>query len=220
MHITNHIRETVVSLLALLVVILVGPQVCSADENIRGHWRMDDGVGLKIADSSGNGNDGETKSIRWTAGVHKSAVQFNRGGGIECGNDASLNIEDAISIDAWLKPWSPRHPEQPTILRKEGAYALHLGPTKAASLTLWLDGNEERLSAPLSDWPNNQWRHVAGTFDGQTMKVYINGKLANEKQVDVGKKIRLAIPLSRSDHQESERISADRSTRYACPREP
>lgn len=118
-----------------LVVGLSGDRALGDGEAVRGYWRMDDGVGLKIADSSGNRNDGEARNIRWSAGVHHCSVQFNRGGGITCRHDASLNIENEISIDAWLKPWSPRYPEQPTILRKEGAYALHLGPKKAASLT-------------------------------------------------------------------------------------
>jgi hypothetical protein len=156
--------------------------------DLRGYWRMDDGVGLAIADSSGNGNNGSVRSVRWTGGVHNAAAQLNREG-IHCGNDSSLNLTDAISIDAWVKPWSPRYPEQPTILRKEGAYALHLGPKKAATFSLWLDDQKESVSADLTDWPNGQWRHIAGTFDGRTMKIYINGKLDSEKWFAEGKKI-------------------------------
>lgn len=170
---------------------LAANRTVAEEPDVRGYWRMDDGFGLEVTDRSEYGNHGQAKSIRWSQGVHNSALQIDRGGGVDCGNGDSLNVEEAISIDAWLKPWSPRYPEQPTVLRKEGSYALHLGPSKTASLTLWLDGKEERLSAQLADWPNGQWRHIAGTFDGVAMKVYINGKLANEKQIGPGKKISL-----------------------------
>ena len=148
---------------------------------------MDDGVGLDIVDSSGNGNDGRASSVRWSSGVHNSAVQINRGGVIDCGNSESLNITKAISIDAWVKPWSPRYQEQPTILRKEGAYALHLGPSKAASFTVWVDGKPQSLSAKIGDWPNGQWRHLLGSYDGTSIRIYLNGSLAAEKNIAGGK---------------------------------
>ena len=183
----NTLKLWLCGLIAALA--LLNPLALSAEKDLRGHWRLDDGVGLAIADSSSHGNDGQAREVRWTAGVHKSALQLHSGGNIDCGNDESLNIEDAISIDAWLKPWNPRYPDQPTVLRKEGAYALHLGPSKAVSFTLWFDGREERVSAELTEWPAGQWRYFAGTFDGKTMKVYVNGKVAAEKEVGAEKKI-------------------------------
>lgn len=167
----------------------IAAQVAFADADLRGHWQMDDGVDFKIADSSGHGNDGQARDIRWAEGVLNSGLQVNSGGTVDCGNDASLNITDAISIDAWLKPWRPRYPDQPTMLRKEGAYALHLGPGKQATFTLWLNGKETRVSADLTEWPAGQWRYFAGTFDGSSMKIYVNGTLANEKQIGSGQKI-------------------------------
>lgn len=161
----------------------------SATDDIRGHWHMDDGISSNVSDRSGHENDGQASSVRWTMGVRNSGLQINRGGGVIVGNDDSLNIEDAISLEAWLKPWNPRYKEQPTIIRKEGSYALYLGPDKGVTFGLWFDGKEERLSADVSKLPANQWYHVVGTFDGEAMKLYVNGKLDSEKPVASGKTI-------------------------------
>lgn len=148
-------------ILSLLFTAFTAVQATAASSDLRGHWRMDDVVDTSIADSSGNGNDGQARATRWAKGVHNSGLQFNSGGTVDCGNDESLNIEDAISLEGWLKPWNPRYPDQPTILRKEGAYALHLGPSKAITLTLWLGGKQESLSADLDEWPAGQWRSIS-----------------------------------------------------------
>ncbi|MGC6455159.1 MAG: FAD-dependent oxidoreductase [Coraliomargaritaceae bacterium] len=177
--------KTTFILLSALLFLLLGITRANATEefDLRGYWRMDDGTELLAVDSSGNGNDGRSFSTRWVDGVHHAALQIETGGGVDCGGDKSFNIEEAISIDAWVKPWNPRYPTKPTILHKDGAYALHLGPEKEISFTLWIDGEEQRLSAELGNWGAGQWRYFAATFDGETMKLYINGKLATEKSL-------------------------------------
>ncbi|MGC6423426.1 MAG: FAD-dependent oxidoreductase [Lentimonas sp.] len=166
----------------------------AAESDIRAHWRMDDGTALHVADSSGNDNDGRASNVSWELGVHNAALQMENGGGIEADHSDSLNISDAISIDAWIKPWNPRYPDKPIILSKQGAYALHFGPAKEITFALWLDGKQETLSLALPNLKGGQWRHFAATFDGEQMKLYQNGKLAAEKSVSGGK----AISSSRS----------------------
>lgn len=144
---------------------------------------MDDGSEAIVTDSSTHRNDGLARNTRWVEGVHFSALQMENGGGIQVAHDNSLNLSAAISIDAWLKPWSPRFPDRPTVLYKEGAYALHLGPGKEITFALWLNGKEARLSLDVDNWTGGQWRYFAATYDGQSMKLYQNGKLAREKSV-------------------------------------
>ncbi|MEM9237771.1 MAG: FAD-dependent oxidoreductase, partial [Verrucomicrobiota bacterium] len=174
---------------SLCLIAVSSASVFSAEGELRGHWRMDDGVGNEVADHSGQENHGTARAIRWRDGVINSGVQLQGGGFIDVGDDESLNIEEAISIDAWLKPWNPRYPQRPTILRKEGSYALHLGPSEEITFLLWLDGKQESVSAELTEWPAGDWRYFAGTFDGETMRVFINGMVAAEKKIDAGRKI-------------------------------
>jgi len=188
------LRNLRAATLASLLTVFMPP--LAAEVDVRGHWQMNDGKGLEILDSSRNGNHGKARSIRWAQGVLKSGLQVNTGGNVNFGSDASLDIEDAITIDAWLKPWNPRYPDRPTILNREGAYALHLGPKKEITFALWLDGKKETVSAPIENWASGKWGYFAGTFDGETMKVFINGKVANEKPVGAGKRLaKSRVPL-------------------------
>ncbi|MGC6505912.1 MAG: FAD-dependent oxidoreductase [Coraliomargaritaceae bacterium] len=161
----------------------------ASNPDIRGHWTMDDGVEQLATDQSGQGNHGQARQAHWKGGVRNASLQVNYGGWIDCGADNSLDITDAITLEAWVKPWAPRYPDRPTILSKQGAYALHFGPGKAVTFTLWLDGKERSLSSLQTEWPNGKWQHVAGTFDGKEMKLFVNGVLDNVLLVEGRAKI-------------------------------
>ncbi|MEM0965804.1 MAG: FAD-dependent oxidoreductase [Verrucomicrobiota bacterium] len=175
--------------LLVVLVLKLSSVAFASDPDVRGYWRMDDGNGVELLDSSSYENHGQGRSVRWAQGVLESGLQVNTGGNVDFGRDASLDIEDSITIDAWLKPWNPRYPDRPTVLNREGAYSLHLGPEKEITFNLWLDGKKETVSAPIGEWPAGKWAYFAGTYDGEFMKVFIDGKLANEKAVGSGKKI-------------------------------
>ncbi|MBX2823453.1 MAG: FAD-dependent oxidoreductase, partial [Gammaproteobacteria bacterium] len=151
--------------------------------DVRGFWQMDDGQGAGVIDSSGNENDGQLRDANWVQGVRSAGLQISSGGTVEIKPAKSLDITDAISIEAWIKPWNPRFQEKPNLLSKPDAYALHFGPGKSISLSLVLNGKNTILSSKHTDWKNGKWQHVVGTYDGSHMRLYVNGKLDNEKAV-------------------------------------
>ena len=66
---------------------------------------MFEGSGAKVLDLSGKGNHGTITDAVWTRDEKGVAMSFNGTSAyIDCGNDASLNITDAITIEAWVKP--------------------------------------------------------------------------------------------------------------------
>jgi hypothetical protein len=78
------------------------------------HWRFDEGEGSIAYDESSNNNDGTlhlgssgntATSTAWVTGKHGSAIDFDGTDDyVDCGSDSSLNITDAITIEAWMKP--------------------------------------------------------------------------------------------------------------------
>ncbi|MCK5451870.1 MAG: hypothetical protein KAI51_00360, partial [Candidatus Aenigmarchaeota archaeon] len=60
---------------------------------------------VSAADNSNYENNGIIHGASWTAdGKYGSALEFNGGGDyVDCGNDNSLDITDAITISAWIK---------------------------------------------------------------------------------------------------------------------
>ena len=95
-------------------------------------------------------------------------------------NDASLN-PTYISIEAWIKAdsWGANSWEN-VIVSKDGwasgpeGYTLRTGANGTLSFNFGSGGVwTEVLSAPTM--LTGKWYHVAGTFDGATLRIYING---------------------------------------------
>ncbi|MFA5772929.1 MAG: hypothetical protein WC974_09390, partial [Thermoplasmata archaeon] len=64
---------------------------------------MDEGVGTKVGDASGNGNTGTITGSTWTNGKHGKGMNFANTGYINVGNPASFRVPDK-TISFWAKP--------------------------------------------------------------------------------------------------------------------
>ena len=92
-----------------------------------------------------------------------------------------LDIQDAITLEAWVRPTMGS--DFQGIVTKYGvpgdaSYMIYLLPTNQVSFYLGETGTfnvENRLAT--SPIPLNNWTHIVATWDGQTKKVYLNGKL-------------------------------------------
>ena len=164
----------------------------AAASNLVGYWKFDEGAGTTVSDSSGNGNNGSiVGGPSWVQGHSGSALQFD-------GVDDHVDIPDSpsldvrrITIEAWVKPdvndqlanivskWKGGSPGQ-------RSYNLDLGssnppsfyPRKAASCTSTDgEGDTEVHLVGTSDIPVGVWTHIAATYDGSVMKIYVNGQL-------------------------------------------
>lgn len=109
----------------------------------------------------------------------------------DCITDNNLSISDSITVEAWIyaNSWAFTS-AQGTIVCKhswsqqEQGYVLRAGANGQLS---WNFAGVDTLGNPVS-WievlsqPNalslNTWYHVAGTFDGESSNIYINGQLA------------------------------------------
>ncbi|MFI6585695.1 LamG-like jellyroll fold domain-containing protein [Embleya sp. NPDC050493] len=108
------------------------------------------------------------------------------------GGDAHVDLGDPealrfggkpYSIEAWVKPAELNGP----ILARGAAYQLALSPDGtvylAHSADPWLIGSSEKITKDV-------YTHIAGTFDGKTARVFVNGKLSGSGEMafvdDVG----------------------------------
>jgi hypothetical protein len=69
------------------------------------HWKFDEGEGTTAYDYTNNNNDGTlTNGPTWAEGRYGSAVNFDSTDDyIDAGENDSLNITNAITIEAWVK---------------------------------------------------------------------------------------------------------------------
>jgi hypothetical protein len=169
--------------------------VAAVTPTLVGYWTMDEGSGTVAHDTGASpANDATTVgSPTWGSGfkVGSSALQFNGTSSTlyaTTDDEASLNITDAITIAAWIKPCGGSGTErivQKGVMGSTDGYELSLstGGKVFFRLNQKTSADTYRVNSNLS-YPVdcNTWMHVAATYndDGtKKMKIYINGVLDN-----------------------------------------
>ncbi|MDA0638794.1 Ig-like domain-containing protein [Nonomuraea sp. MCN248] len=141
-------------------------------------YGMDEGTGTTVGDSSGQNNTGAATDTTWTAtGKHGKALSFNGSSSwITVPHAESLRLKNALTFSAWVQPaavdgWR-------TVLMKENAdgpaYGLY---ASVGDVPLgWLENATTSKTVVGDDpLPLNQWSHLAVTYDGTIVTLYLNG---------------------------------------------
>jgi hypothetical protein len=150
-------------------------------------WLFDEGSGGVAKDSSGNGNDAKLVAAEWDKGMFGSAVKFDGIAGkvdyVEVPGSASLDIIDALTIEVWVN--ITKH--QNDHVRIVTGY--NAGMNAGYSLLLTDAGQMKNMVHVGGGWkintgrtviPEGEWTHLALVFDGQTIKLYMNGDMELE----------------------------------------
>ena len=103
----NRIRRVVptFALAGVLLAVMLAGAAGAASPPV-GDWRMNEGSGTVLVDSSASGNNGTILgNPTWVAGQHGQAIHFDGTGDYATVPDsASLDISSAITMAAWVKP--------------------------------------------------------------------------------------------------------------------
>ncbi|HEY3313217.1 MAG TPA: LamG domain-containing protein, partial [Anaerolineales bacterium] len=180
--------------------------VCEADPDLVGCWQMDNGSG-SIATNGGAipANYATINTPRWVTGHGSSgyALSMNGLSGYAYVQDeASLDIQGAITLSAWVKPAEVA--TKPIISKANpggtygNGYELTLsGPSDLSGsqrvffrINAGTEGDNFRVNS-TSTYPitGDTWVHVAGVYDGSTMKLYYNNlePVTLDRTVTIGK---------------------------------
>ena len=156
----------------------------AADPGLVGCWDFDhdDAAGLLALDSSGNASHGHIHGAEWAPQGDGHALRFHGNGQyVDMGSPETLNITGPITLEAWVNPGRVPDAEPGIFGKSFGSYGLTY--YKDGSCYWYVGGGGNKCSAPLA---TGLWVHLAGTFDGETLCLYLNGALADtaESQFD------------------------------------
>jgi hypothetical protein len=147
-------------------------------------WTLDrsDMEGQIVKDIFG-GNDGTIEGAPQTvAGKIGEAMEFGQDSDyIDCGNDPSLDVVDAITIEAWINPNSLMQTggtNRNYVVGKASAFGFGVGGNNGVDneIHFVLPGLWDSFST-ASDIQAGVWTHVAVTYDKVDVKFYKNGVL-------------------------------------------
>ncbi len=142
------------------------------------------------ADSSGNGLDGtimgDPNFVTDDAGTYLQLDGIDDY--VDMGNDPNFfDITEQITLSAWVKPNDiGNEQDNPWIGKGDKSFALK-GFRRGNTVEFFIyDSTWVTVRADVAPSFNGQWHQVAGTFDGNALKLYIDGNLATITEYEEG----------------------------------
>ena len=163
-------------ILSVIAYSFVLPSTANAQPGPVAYWPFNEATDSVLIDSSGNGNTAYIHSATRVPGVSGNALSFNGTSDYAHANhSASLTINNQISIECWVNVRTSGGNQ--TVIRKNNAYVLGIGTGGKIGFWICDETGSWHGSWTLSSQAiqTSAWYHIAGVWDGQTMRVYING---------------------------------------------
>jgi hypothetical protein len=142
-------------------------------------FSFDEGAGVAAMDASGNALNGAISGATWTTGRTGGALAFDGvNDWVTVNDDARLDVT-RLTLSAWIRP-TARTPWM-TVLMKETAdglaYALYANNDVSRPAGEVLVNGVIRVASGTAVVPTSAWTHLAYTYDGANMRMYVNGVL-------------------------------------------
>jgi len=143
-------------------------------------WKLDETSGNGAKDSAGNNNGTLIGDPQWqpSAGKVGGALEFDGVDDyVDCGNDSNLDITEQITIAAWVKTNDAGNSQfNPYVTKGDRTYALKHHSSNTIEFVIY-DEFWQVTHYSVDGSFNGVWHHLAGTYDGSKLKLYIDGKL-------------------------------------------
>lgn len=163
-----------------------------------GEWRLDEtswnGTSGEVMDYTGNGlagvsiNDADTEYINPVVSGSTGSCRYGEFTAannqyIQIGDNPLLDINDELTVTAWVNPGSLPASDVMTIMSKNNNYEIHLKPSGAVSWTWNNDSSAARsfdstatISTSDTSGPySNGWHHIAIVYTRSEQIIYIDG---------------------------------------------
>lgn len=135
-------------------------------------FEFEEGSGATVlVDGSSAGNNASVQNAIFVPGIAGSALQGSNDFDVKIAESNSLDVEDALTIEAWIQPDASISVSRQGIFDNEGQYGFFVNATNALRCTaaglVALSANEVVVSG--------EWQHVACVYDSTALRIYLNG---------------------------------------------
>jgi CSLREA domain-containing protein len=183
------------------------------NDGLLGYWKLDEDSGTTAIDSSGYGQHGTLNgSPAWAADApskinfyNPHSLQLNRGTAdyVDISDTPTIDALQELSLSTWVNldsvPGGSGYTYMRFIqLRGEKAVLRYVDLDGTGKLQFYIrvDGSTKGVSVNHA-WQTGTWYHVAGTYDGSHIRLYLDGAevgtpLAVSGTVDTGSGVRLS----------------------------
>jgi prepilin-type N-terminal cleavage/methylation domain-containing protein len=158
----------------------------AAGRGLMGYWPMDEGTGSSAMDYSGsnatgvwNGTSAGTNGYYSVGKVGAYSGTFNGSNNyvLDSSNNADLALTKAFTLMAWVKLSASSTDEK--VISKRPSYQLAIYSNNIPETEVFIGGTSEdtRSASGGTVLTNGVWYQIVGTYDGTTLKTYVNGSL-------------------------------------------
>lgn len=149
-----------------------------------GVWRFEEGSGDTLHDSSGYNNHGTINNADWEDSLPElgKALKFYEDRGyVEVLDSGSLDITNEITIEAWIFPnaWQgtgDQWVDKGAHSSKATGYGIMIYINHI--MYFMLGDGSSRHDLTTTDLPSTgKWHHIVGTYDGEEMKIFLDGEI-------------------------------------------
>lgn len=159
------------------------------NDELIGYWQFDEREGASVLDRSGNNNRGVLINATRSDGIYGKAVELRGSDDSHISIPASVslnNLNSQITVTAWVFPnvapegFKVVVSRQVSTLLHPDQFYLGFGPENGNMHYKWHLSTDDSGTLLEGDIyrgtpDNNRWIHLAGIYDGSTMRLYVDG---------------------------------------------
>lgn len=184
-------------LLIAFVTIISSSASLAIDQDLVMYLPMDEGTGDVVKDMSPNKLNGKITGgkYNWVDGKRGKCLELTAEAEIQVPDSELLDGMSALTIEIWLR--QETHQNTGVIQKGDNwpnmSYLLQ--PWSDQQIYFGIKTTDSRAIAPAGSYQLGKWYHLAGTFDGKMLRVYVDGELKSEAKAPVDKVFDTDRPL-------------------------
>jgi hypothetical protein len=139
-------------------------------------YGFNEGTGTTAADASGNGHTGTLSDATWTPGKYGAGLLFNgTSARVAVPQASDLDLTTGFTLAVWVYPTAAPSGWRTLLHKETDRYYLVLSPEQSSPLVGGtFTAGRQHTPGPTA-LPVNSWSHLAATYDGGTVRLYVNG---------------------------------------------